>query len=270
MSVHKIFPVQSRGVHTRKHQKYEGIKACTCFQKRQMCSRSVKDAETLHICVWVQVRSTWIEKFSRHGGRDGRTQLCSRQMCSRSVKDAGTMFGFKSGAHVWMKSSVDTEKVLVRHSVACAVPSVRVVHVLWECPDCTGTLECTATLAIEHTVSLIGSMHNWLECVDFCVHSICVPHASTLCPDMGNFILLSSLVSFLSCNLHLSIFSLSVFSTSLLSHKHRLVYYHTWICSLAHYLYAHMYTCTTHSTHAIVSTQMHAYTCMHTYRSEKW
>ena len=204
-----------------------------------------------------------------HVFRKGR-RLCSRKMCSRSIKDAGTMFGFKSGAHVWMKSSVDTEKVLVRHSVACAVPSVRVVHVLWECPDCTGTLECTATVAIEHTVSLIGSMHNWLECVDFCVHSICVLHASTLCPDMGNFILLSSLVSFLSCNLHLSIFSLSVFSTSPLSHKHRLVYYHTWICSLAHYLYAHMYTCTTHSTHAIVSTQMHAYTCMHTYRSGKW
>ena len=46
------------------------------------------------------------------------------------------------------------------YSIVCAVPSVKVVHVLWECPDCTGTLICRTTVAIEHTVSLPGSMHN--------------------------------------------------------------------------------------------------------------
>ena len=115
---------------------------------------------------------------------------------------------------------------------------MRVVHVLWECPDCTGTLICTATAAIEHIVSLPGNMYNLCGLLCFFPH-VCHNYASMLSPDINSALLPCFLPPFLSLPLSFLPFYLSHF------HKHRLVHHHykhlTWQCTLAQYLYMYVY-----------------------------
>ena len=141
-----------------------------------------------------------------------------------------------------MRSSVDTEGGLVRHHVACAVSSVRVDIQL---------LQLLSTLSAYKE----GCTTDCNLCTAVVILHVCYMLYSTLCPDLDNFILLSSLVSFLSCHFHLSLLSLSLFCTSLIfssfpqAQVSVLPQQHfTWICLLAHYLYVYMYTCTTHHT----------------------